>query len=162
MWNIDFSNVKDFIPVQAGLYQAKVKSITKKEGQSGYPYLLWELVIASGKCKGAVIRHYTTLKPEGLFNLRNTLQACGFKIPKAAVQINPKKIIGKDLGIEVYLRKDKDDPEKEYPTVKRTMTVDQLKEELFSEKDVPVEDDGLIDGIVGDDEGGMIITDDDL
>ncbi len=149
-WTIDFSGVSDGGTIEPGKYVAKVKNITKEDGKSGYPYLKWELVIASGSAKGLHINHITTLKPEGLFNLRNTLIACGLNVPKSVVKLDPKKIIGKQLGIEVKLR---EYDGKEYPNVVKTMTVEEVK------GTPEIEDAGVTDL---DDADSVVITADDL
>lgn len=136
---IDFTGVSEGggYDVSVGKHEAKVQSISQEDGASGYPYLKWMLVITSGKDKGKLISHITTLKPEGLFNLRNTLLACGLDIPKSAVSFDPDKLKGKTLGIEVVITKGKDGAD--YPNVKKTF---RLEEEDAEE---PEEDDDELD-----------------
>ena len=103
---VDFSKVSD--GVEVGTYVAKVKKITKEEGKKA-PYLKWELIITNGRSKGLGINHITTLKPDALFGLRDTLKALGIEVPKAAVKLDFKKLVGKPLGIEVGMREYKTD-----------------------------------------------------
>lgn len=122
--SVDFSGVSDSEYAQPGKYIAKVKDITKESGKE-YPYLKWELVIMSGKSKGASINHITSLKPSALFNLRNTLIACGFNIPKSAIAIDFDKVKGKTLGIEVTNREYEG---KDYANVKSVFPPSDLTE----------------------------------
>ena len=119
MWNVDFTGTTDSVDILPGEYIAQVRNIEKKEG-TNYPYLLFELTILSGAAKGLSINHICTLKPKGLFNLRNTLIACGLNVPKAAVRVDPKQIIGRKLGIVVGTREYEGKP---YPQVKKTKPV---------------------------------------
>lgn len=122
MIKVDFSKVRD--SVVAGTYIAKVKSIKQETSSTGGQYLKWELVVLTGASKGLTVNHITSLKPEALFNLRNTLIACGYNIPKSAVNVDINKCIGKMLGIEVTMREYEGN---EYPNVKKTMSVEKAK-----------------------------------
>ncbi len=151
-FKIDFSGVEDvdFGEIAPGKYLAKVKEITKEEGSS-YPYLKWNLVIASGKAKGLHINHITSLSPKALFNLRHTLLAIGLKVPKSAVNIDPDKLVGKTLGIETYM---KDFDGKEYANVKKVFPASEFTETITpSAIDTP-----MVDG----DDDVMILTDDEI
>lgn len=116
MWNVDFSTVNDAPKVLPGEHVAIVETLIKKEGPN-YAFLLFGLVVLSGPSKGLSIDHMCTLKPEGLFNLRNTLISCGLNVPRATVRVDPKQIIGRKLGIVVEIREYEGKP---YPKVKRT------------------------------------------
>lgn len=110
--NIDFTDVGDGFSIPPeGDYVCKVKSITLEEGNKG-KYLKWTLVIGTGPEKGSQVFHNTTLVPAGLFNLRNTIIACGFDVPKSVVQINTDNYIGKIVGITVRHREYERDGEK--------------------------------------------------
>lgn len=132
--NLDFSKVESGGGIKEGKYIAVVEEITKGEGKE-YPYLKWNLKILNGGAKGLHINHFTTLKPSGLFNLRNTLEACGLKVPKSAVSLDINKLVGKKLGIEVIMR---ETDGKEYPNVKKTFKAEEFKEvSEVSDDDVP-------------------------
>ena len=110
--NIDFTDVGDgFSIVPEGDYVCKVKSITLEDGNKG-KYLKWTLVIGTGPEKGSQVFHNTTLVPAGLFNLRNTIIACGFDVPKSVIQINTDNYIGKIVGITVRHREYERDGQK--------------------------------------------------
>ena len=101
--NVDFSSVEDSVQVKPGKYLAVVKSISMGEGAKA-KYLKWALQVTTNPCKGLHINHITSLSPNALFMLRDTLTAIGVKVPKAAVAIDPDKFIGKTLGIDVGIR----------------------------------------------------------
>lgn len=110
--NIDFTDVGDGFSIPPeGDYVCKVKSITLEDGNKG-KYLKWTLVIGTGPEKGSQVFHNTTLVPAGLFNLRNTIIACGFDVPKSVVQINTDNYIGKIVGITVSHREYERDGQK--------------------------------------------------
>ena len=141
---VDFSGVTDSnFDVVPGKYNAKVREITQDKGKSGYPYLRWKLVILNGASKGSYIDHITTLKPEGLFNLRNTLIACGLDVPKSAVSFDPAALKGKVFGIEVIQPEDSD-----YPQIKKVFQVkdEEEEEEEYEEEEEEYEEEQATDG----------------
>lgn len=152
-WKIDFTNVEDSFPeIGAGRYLAKVKSIESKKKDGGeYSYLLWELTILTGSAKGQTIRHMTTLNPKGLFNLRDTLIALGLKVPKSAVNIDPSKLIGKQMCIDVV---SEDYNGKSYPKVKKTLLASEFNQATTVTPTTSVSFDTEDDV--------MVLTDDDL
>lgn len=98
---VDFTDVQDGFKLPAeGPQICKVKSITLEEGNKG-KYLKWTLVIGTGPDKGSQIFHNTSFVPAALFNLRDTLIACGQEVPKAAFNLNTDTCIGKVVGIDV-------------------------------------------------------------
>jgi len=125
--NLDFSKVKDTAEsVAPGTYKAKVEEITKVDGDeapSGHAYLKWSLKILTGSAKGLHINHITTLKPDAMFGLKNTLEACGYKIPKSAVSLDIAKVLNKELGIEV---KNVERNGKTYPNVSKTFKASEF------------------------------------
>ena len=99
---VNFEGVGDFTVVPEGRYVAKVKSVEEKASKAGGEgYLEFVLTIADGEFRGAQVWHRCTLKPQGLWNLRNTLLAMGIDVPKKAMEINYTKLIGMKLGISV-------------------------------------------------------------
>lgn len=100
-FNADFSDVGEGFTLPAeGTQICKVKSVELKDGQKA-KYLNWTLVIGTGPDKGSQIFHITSLSPNALFNLRNTLIACGQDVPKSKFQVNTDLCIGKIVGIDV-------------------------------------------------------------
>ncbi len=151
-WKIDFTGVSDSPEIAPGKYLAKVKAITQQKKEGGeYPYLKWELVILTEPAKGLYINHITTLKPDGLFGLRNTLIALGLKVPKSAVNIDPSKLIGKQLCIETIMREYEGN---EYPNVKKVFPTSEYNkiESITPTTEVSYDDEDDI----------MVLTDEDL
>ena len=105
----DFTNVGDgFTLVPEGDYICKVAKITVEQGDKG-KYLKWELVIGLGEYKGQKLFHNTSLLPQALFNLRNTILALGVNVPKSAFTVDTESYIGKILGCTVTHREYKKD-----------------------------------------------------
>jgi hypothetical protein len=118
---VDFSGVeesKDF-DIAPGKYRVKVQEITQETGAKA-PYLKWKLKILNGSAKGLTIFHNTSLAPNALFSLRDTLVALGVSVPKSAVAIDPDKFIGKEFGIETTMRTYEG---KEYANVKKVFNI---------------------------------------
>jgi len=154
-WSFNFSGVEDKnFDIAPGRYLAVVKNIEKKDGDE-YPYLQWDLQITTGTAKGSNIRHITSFKPAALFNLRNTLIALGLAVPKAAVSIDPAKLIGRTLGIETFM-KEKDG--KEYANVKKVFPAKDLIKSAPPIPSVPQATQMTVD----DDNDIMIMTDEDI
>lgn len=134
---VDFTGVEDGggnFDIQPGKYLAKVKEVTVEgPGKSGYKYLKWNLVIAEGVHKGAHINHITTLKPEGLFSLRNTMMACGLNIPKGPVNFDPANLAGKTLGIEVFIKETDDG---DYANVKNVYNPAEQEDDTDGDEEV--------------------------
>lgn len=115
-FKVDFGGLEDkATEVVTGRFTTKIEKIELKEGTKAR-YLEWSLLFVDGKNKGLHVRHITSLSPNALFNLRDTLEALGVKVPKAAVAIDPDKFIGKYLGVEIVMREYEG---KEYPNVKK-------------------------------------------
>ena len=117
-YKVDFSGVSDSGSITPGNHPVKVAAITKEAGKD-YPYLKWDLVITSGPCKGLHINHITSLDPKALFNLRNTLISLGLNVPKSALTFDTDALVGRAMGIEVFLKKSEDGT-KEFSNVKKT------------------------------------------
>jgi len=122
---VDFSELEErSTEIQPGKYKACIEEITKEEGQKA-PYLKWKLKITNGLAKGLHINHITSLAPNALFNLRDTLIALDIKVPKSAVTIDPSRFIGKTLGIEVVMRSYEG---KEYPNIRKVYSLTAIPE----------------------------------
>lgn len=132
-FKVDFSGVEDSrgTEIAPGKYNARVEKVTKEEGTKA-PYLAWELKITSGSAKGLHITHRTSLSPKALFGLRDTLEAFGVKVPKAAVSIDPDKFIGKSLGISVVMKPYEG---KDYPNIKSVFGLGEIPEVVATDSD---------------------------
>jgi len=82
----------------------KVTEITEEVGEeSGQPYLQWILEVSEGEHQGQSLRHITSLQPQALFNLRNTLEALGEEVADSVMELDLKDFIGGTLGISVAI-----------------------------------------------------------
>ena len=93
--------------IPEGDYIVSVDEITQEEGQSsGKPYLKFVLVVSEGDKKGSKLWHKTSLQPQALFNLKNTLIALGQPVPNKAMNIDLDALEGESMmvsvGHEVY------------------------------------------------------------
>lgn len=104
-FNVDMTNVEDgFTLVPEGDYVCKVAKITVEDGTKA-KYLKWELLIGLGEFKGQKLYNNTSLAPQALFALRNSMIACGIEVPKSTVQVDTDKLIGKVVGVSVIHKK---------------------------------------------------------
>ena len=113
----DFSNVGDGpgTMVPDGDYICKVTKITVEQGDKG-KYFKWEFTVGMGEQKGKKIYDNTSLLPQALFNLRNTIIACGIDVPKSAFAVDTDKYIGKIIGITTGTREYTKDGKKKQAT----------------------------------------------
>ena len=93
--------------IPEGDYIVSVDEITQEEGaSSGKPYLKFVLVVSEGDKKGSKLYHKTSLQPQALFNLKNTLIALGQPVPNKAMNIDLDSLEGESMmvsvGHEVY------------------------------------------------------------
>jgi len=90
--------------VPEGDYVAQVNKVTQEYGQqSNKPYLQWELQIVEGKQKGKKLWHKTSLQPQALFNLRNTLEALEMEVPQSALELDLGDLVNSLLGVSVEI-----------------------------------------------------------
>jgi hypothetical protein len=116
---MDFSGVGEgFTLLPEGEYTCVVKKISLEDGQKG-KYLLWTLIVGTGEYKGTELRHNTSFAPTALFNLRNTIIACGFDVPKDKFNVNTDLYINKVIGANiVHKTSTKDGETKTFANIK--------------------------------------------
>ena len=141
---IDFTNVEPGGKVPEGDYPVRVKEVTLEESSSGNPYLKWIFEIIDGKHKGKVLYHNTSLQPQALFNLRNTLEALGMEVPQTVVELDLDNLIGLkaavSVEIEVYQGKEKSRVVEVFP-LEDLVEEDEEDEEDYEDEDDDDEDD---------------------
>lgn len=94
---VDFTGVESSGKVAEGRQRAEVIECEVKTSENtGNDYINWKL-----KAKGGNIYHTTSLQPQSLWNLRNTLEAMGLEVPEAAIDLDLSEYPGMELGIEV-------------------------------------------------------------
>lgn len=87
--------------VPEGDYRVKVKEVKSDTSKEGNRMYVWTFVGLDGKLKGKEIRDYTTVTPKSLWKLRSVLEAIGIDVPKSAVRLKSRDVVGKELGITV-------------------------------------------------------------
>ncbi len=126
--SVDFSGTSTRARVPEGDYLVKVLEITEEEGQdSGKPYLAWNLEITTGKFAGKRLKHITSLQPQALFNLRNTLEALNVEVPDSVSDIDLDALEGLEMGVGVEVET--------YQGNKQSKVVDVFPEEELEETD---------------------------
>lgn len=103
---LDFSKVEERSGYNSrqmpeGLYEAKVVALEQKEAPDGTAMLVYALSPTSSKYATRNFPHYCKLQQNQLWKLRDLFVAAGETIPKKATQIDPEKIIGAKVAIEV-------------------------------------------------------------
>lgn len=129
---VDFTNVEPGGKVPEGDYPVVVKEITVEESQSGNPYLKWVFSVADGRHKGKQLYHNTSLQPQALFNLRNTLEALGMEVPQKAIQLDLDNLIGLKAAVAVEVE--------QYQGKERSRVVEVFPLEELIEDDEELED----------------------
>ena len=105
---IDFTNVKDaaqFRPkhIEPGEYTGRVKAVEEKNNKDGEA--MWVFTITLDDVPGATYPYYIKLdftsEKSQAWKVRQIATACGMTIPKKALAVNPEKLVGKRLGVEI-------------------------------------------------------------
>ncbi|UJQ86209.1 hypothetical protein GIKK_44 [Gordonia phage GiKK] len=99
---VDFTNVSEGSGLRtkrlpAGEYLAVIKDIEASESKAKNPQ--WVFKISPVSHPGCVYPYYVGLTAEQAWKLRAVLVACGATVPKKAITVDAKKLIGKKLGI---------------------------------------------------------------
>ena len=87
--------------IPEGLYKAKVAAVQETEAQDGTAMLVYAFVPEDSRFKSRRFPYYCKLQQNQLWKLRDLLVAAGETVPKRAVHIDPEKIVGKSVAIEV-------------------------------------------------------------
>lgn len=87
--------------IPEGLYKAKIFSVQETEAQDGTAMLVYGFVPTDTRFKSRRFPFYCKLQQNQLWKLRDLLVAAGEVVPKKAIQIDPEKIVGKTIAIEV-------------------------------------------------------------
>lgn len=112
--SLDFSKVKEtsgFNPVAVddGDYVAVVKSVVLDKSKEGNKQ--WVFSISLKDRASAVYPYYCGFGENVLWKIRNLLIAAGLEVPKSKLNVDPNKLVGKEVGIalevEEYQGKEK-------------------------------------------------------
>ena len=103
---IDFTKTEDSSSwntkqIPEGLHAAKVSSVQETEAKDGTDMLLFGFKLKAPKYKTRNFPFYCKLQQNQLWKLRDLLVAAGEVVPKRALNIDPNKIVGRDIAIEV-------------------------------------------------------------
>lgn len=103
---LDFSKVEERSGYNSrqmpeGLYEAKVSGLEHRDAQDGTAMLVYGLQPTQRKYSTRNFPHFCKLQQNQLWKLRDLFVAAGETIPKKATQIDPEKIIGAKVVIEV-------------------------------------------------------------
>ena len=103
---IDFSTTEESSSwntkqIPEGLHAAKVASVQETEAKDGTDMLLFGFRLKEPKYKTRNFPFYCKLQQNQLWKLRDLLVAAGETVPKRALNIDPNKIVGRDIVIEV-------------------------------------------------------------
>lgn len=94
---VDFTGVESAGNVEEGRQIAVVNGVPEiRETQEGNEYINWKL-----KCPGGTVYHTTSLQPQALWNLRNTLEAMGLEVPESSLELDLAEYDGMELGVEI-------------------------------------------------------------
>lgn len=103
---IDFTKTEDSSSwntkqIPEGLHAAKVASVQETEAKDGTDMLLFGFKLKEPKYRTRNFPFYCKLQQNQLWKLRDLLVAAGETVPKRALNIDPNKIVGRDIVIEV-------------------------------------------------------------
>ena len=158
--------------IPEGLYKAKVAAVQETEAQDGTAMLVYAFVPEDSRFKSRRFPYYCKLQQNQLWKLRDLLVAAGETVPKRAVQIDPEKIVGKSVAIEVeddsyngnvrssvngvygidILDEDAVDSEVEADEEYKDYDDDETEEELFEDDDEDYDDDETEEELFEDDD----------
>lgn len=96
--SVDFTGVEASGKVQPGRQKLTVDGTpeVRVSERSGSEYISWKF-----KAAGGSIYHTTSLQPQALWNLRNTLEALGLEVPEGSLDIDLTELDGLECGAEI-------------------------------------------------------------
>lgn len=103
---IDFSKTEERSgwntrQIPPGLYKATIASVKETEAQDGTAMLVYGFRPTSSHFRTRLFPYYCKLQQNQLWKLRDLLVAAGERIPKKALNIDPNKVVGREIAIEV-------------------------------------------------------------
>lgn len=102
---LDFTNVKERSQINPlrqaeGDYLARIESVEDYVSQKDDTNEMWLFIISTPEDNGrATYAYYCGFTEKQLFKIRNLFVAAGVPVPKKLANLNPNKIVGKDIGI---------------------------------------------------------------
>lgn len=103
---IDFSKTEERSgwntrQIPAGIYKAEIVSVKETEAQDGTGMLVYGFRPDNKRFRTRLFPFYCKLQQNQLWKLRDLLVAAGETIPKKALNIDPNKVVGREIAIEV-------------------------------------------------------------
>lgn len=77
-----------------GDYRAKIIDVDDHTSSNDNEGWVWTIQV-----KNAKFPYYTMLEKNQLWKVRNLFVACGVNVPKKLINIDPNKLVGKELGV---------------------------------------------------------------
>lgn len=101
---LDFSNVKERGAfsrrnLPEGDYIAKITNVEEAESKGGNNQ--WIFTVEAQGVRGATYPYYCALTENQLWKIRSLFMAAGINVPKKRVAVDPNKLVGKVIGIEL-------------------------------------------------------------
>lgn len=102
---IDFTNVKErsfnIRHLPEGEYKMKIVKVEDHESKQGNDQWLFTFRIESGPGKGASYPYYCGQDADQAWKIRNIYTAVGVTIPKKKFKVDPNKLVGRFVGVEL-------------------------------------------------------------
>lgn len=91
---VDFTGVEGIEAIPDGRYPAIVAVVEEKTSAKDKPYISWQFEIAEGEYKGRKMFNNTSLQPQALWKVKETIVALGIPIKGNKIKINDNDLIG--------------------------------------------------------------------
>lgn len=166
---LDFSKTNDrsgwntkHIP--EGLYAARITHVEETKAKDGTPMLIYGFQPNENKYKTRSFPVYCKLQANQLWKLRDLLMAAGYEVPKKVTTIDPDKIVGKTVAIEVEDNVYNGNVNSQVSNIYDLSLVEDIDEdqELGDEEDDDFDEDDFEADLDEDDEDFDDLEDDDL
>lgn len=101
---LDFTNVKDSSGVNpvhrpAGDYRVKLVKVEAVPNKKDPSITNWVFHFTPTDMQSATYPYYCVLQENQLWKVRNLLIACGLSVPKKKVNVDPNKLVGREIGV---------------------------------------------------------------
>lgn len=156
--NIDFTKVKDGgnfskLHMPAGGYLARVTKVEDAKSKSD-DSAMWLFTVKLEKKATATYPYYCKLTENQLWKLRNLMIAAGVNVPKKRLAVDPSKIVGKLIAVELEDTEYNDRIQSEITSIFPPADLDAEGPESADEGDEEEEEDAdLGDGDDDEDDG---------
>lgn len=99
---LDFTNVRESSGINpkhrpAGDYRMKVSKVTESKSKAGNDQ--WVFIFTPTDMQSASYPYYCQLQENQLWKIRNLLVAAGINVPKKKINVDPNKLVGREIGV---------------------------------------------------------------